>query len=231
MQQRYYDPLIGQHFLSVDPVTAYSPGGAFNQYWYANANPYRMVDPDGRDPGESEEERRRANEQAAQKAYEEWRRQQAQIANAMLRYTSAHGGSKSQAQAAVTVPQAPPGVNVDTNIGTATKVRNVSTFVGGFSGIAITYVTFYELVRNGGPWDYKQSGRQYEEFGNFNYGAAGSAMGIPREVLLRGAGWAQTRAGTSLPEWGSPLGSQPFGDDPQDQEWIQNGIDYYESTK
>lgn len=47
MQQRYYDPLI-PHFLSVDPVTAYSVGGAFNRYWYANANPYRMIDPDGR---------------------------------------------------------------------------------------------------------------------------------------------------------------------------------------
>jgi hypothetical protein len=34
-------------------VTAYSPGGEFNQYWYANANPYRMVDPDGRDPRRS----------------------------------------------------------------------------------------------------------------------------------------------------------------------------------
>lgn len=44
------DPLIGQRFLSVDPVTAYSPGGAFNQYWYAAANPYGLVDPDGRDP-------------------------------------------------------------------------------------------------------------------------------------------------------------------------------------
>jgi RHS repeat-associated protein len=52
MQQRYYDPLIGQHFLSVDPVTAYSPGGAFNQYWYAKANPYGFVDLDGRDPGD-----------------------------------------------------------------------------------------------------------------------------------------------------------------------------------
>lgn len=52
MQQRYCDPLIGQRFLSVDPVTAYSPGGAFNQYWYANANPYGMVDPDGRTPNE-----------------------------------------------------------------------------------------------------------------------------------------------------------------------------------
>ena len=48
MQQRYYDPAIGR-FLSVDPVTAYSnPVGAFNRYWYANNNPYRFTDPDGR---------------------------------------------------------------------------------------------------------------------------------------------------------------------------------------
>ena len=49
MQQRYYDPLIGHHFLSVDPVTPNSSGGMFNRYWYANANPYRFSDPSGRD--------------------------------------------------------------------------------------------------------------------------------------------------------------------------------------
>jgi len=48
MQQRYYDPVIGR-FLSVDPVTAYSsPGANFNRYWYANNNPYKFTDPDGR---------------------------------------------------------------------------------------------------------------------------------------------------------------------------------------
>lgn len=48
MQQRYYDPEIGR-FLSVDPVTANGNGGAnFNRYWYANNNPYRFTDPDGR---------------------------------------------------------------------------------------------------------------------------------------------------------------------------------------
>lgn len=48
MQQRYYDPAIGR-FLSVDPVTADSGTGAnFNRYWYANNNPYRFTDPDGR---------------------------------------------------------------------------------------------------------------------------------------------------------------------------------------
>ena len=48
MQQRYYDPLIGR-FLSVDPVTTNSSTGAnFNRYWYANNNPNKFVDPDGR---------------------------------------------------------------------------------------------------------------------------------------------------------------------------------------
>lgn len=48
MQQRYYDPGIGR-FLSVDPVTAYAmPGSNFNRYWYANNNPYKFTDPDGR---------------------------------------------------------------------------------------------------------------------------------------------------------------------------------------
>jgi RHS repeat-associated protein len=49
MQQRYYDPQVGR-FLSVDPVTADSSGGNFNRYWYANNNPYKFTDPDGRLP-------------------------------------------------------------------------------------------------------------------------------------------------------------------------------------
>ncbi|MDI9274313.1 RHS repeat-associated core domain-containing protein [Stenotrophomonas sp. PFBMAA-4] len=49
MQQRYMDPQLGV-FLSVDPVTAYEhPLGQFNRYRYANGNPYRFTDPDGRD--------------------------------------------------------------------------------------------------------------------------------------------------------------------------------------
>jgi RHS repeat-associated protein len=48
MQQRYYDPQIGR-FLSVDPVTADgNTGSNFHRYWYANNNPYKFTDPDGR---------------------------------------------------------------------------------------------------------------------------------------------------------------------------------------
>ncbi|UYB51262.1 RHS domain-containing protein [Xanthomonas sp. AM6] len=48
MQQRYYDSQTGR-FSSVDPVTAHNnPIGAFNRYRYAESNPYRFNDPDGR---------------------------------------------------------------------------------------------------------------------------------------------------------------------------------------
>jgi len=48
MQQRYYDQVAGR-FLSVDPVVPEAATGAnFNRYWYANNNPYKNVDPDGR---------------------------------------------------------------------------------------------------------------------------------------------------------------------------------------
>ena len=48
MQQRYYDPVAGR-FLSVDPVaTDGNTGASFNRYAYAGNNPYKNVDPDGR---------------------------------------------------------------------------------------------------------------------------------------------------------------------------------------
>ncbi|WP_333609521.1 RHS repeat domain-containing protein, partial [Arsukibacterium sp.] len=55
MQQRYYDPLIGR-FYSNDPVDMLghlqrgNPTMGFNRYAYANNNPYKYVDPDGRHP-------------------------------------------------------------------------------------------------------------------------------------------------------------------------------------
>jgi RHS repeat-associated protein len=52
MQQRYYDPVAGR-LLSIDPVvTDAVTGDSFNRYAYANNNPHRYTDPDGRDAAE-----------------------------------------------------------------------------------------------------------------------------------------------------------------------------------
>lgn len=53
MQARYYDPIIGR-FYSNDPVDAVeairrgSPVHGFNRYVYAQNNPYKYTDPDGK---------------------------------------------------------------------------------------------------------------------------------------------------------------------------------------
>lgn len=47
MQQRYYNSDIAR-FISVDPVVVGNDGENFNRYWYAAANPYKNIDPDGR---------------------------------------------------------------------------------------------------------------------------------------------------------------------------------------
>ena len=49
MQARYYDPVVGR-FYGVDPVGFQEDSiPSFNRYAYANNNPYKYVDPDGRE--------------------------------------------------------------------------------------------------------------------------------------------------------------------------------------
>ena len=59
-------------------------------------------------------------------------------------------------------------------------------------------------------------------------GGAGRAAGIPKNILVRGGGWAQNKARTSLDKWGKRYSKPPYGDDPKDQEQMEAGINYYE---
>ena len=72
--QRYYDQSIGR-FLSVDPVTANSANGSnFNRYKYAENNPYRFTDPDGRQSRELEYEYKRSGARAPPISDKDWLR-------------------------------------------------------------------------------------------------------------------------------------------------------------
>jgi len=115
------------------------------------------------------------------------------------------------------VPAAPPGVSVDKNISQAAQHRPATLS---------EYQWFKNQVGPKQPQDYKRVGSAYEAFGNFNYGATGAAMGIPDQALLRAAGYFQPSK-ASLPYFGHWWGGAPYGDDPADQLWIQQGIEYY----
>jgi Bacterial toxin 44 len=112
------------------------------------------------------------------------------------------------------VPPAPPGVSAGMNMEFAAQEWNPWWF--------------YYQVKGKSPWDYKQSGKRYEDFGNFNYGATGAAFGFPDTVLYRAAGWANQKADPTRTNLGKWYGSYPYGDDPEDQEQIKKGIKYCE---
>jgi len=117
-------------------------------------------------------------------------------------------------------PEAPEGASVEANI------KQAQDFVDNHN-IEESYFWFYGKVKNGAEWDYKQQGRQYENFGNWHFGVIGTAMGIPADTLRRLAGAAQIAAGTSdRDQWGHPLGQAPYGDDPADQDAIDKGIEW-----
>jgi len=123
------------------------------------------------------------------------------------------------------VPSIPAGVSLDENMRISKATRDSAKLVIGGEN-AFVYGVFYTKVRNGGEWDYKQRGRQFEEFGNFNYGATGTAAGIPEQILLRAAGAAQSQAGTSEADFGKWWKETPYGDDRVDQVWIKAGIEH-----
>jgi hypothetical protein len=78
---------------------------------------------------------------------------------------------------------------------------------------------FKSQVENHQPWDYKRYDPEFEDFGNYNYGYAGTRQGISAAILRAAAGYAQIRGGTS--EW--RFIDSAF-DDPKDQEQINRGI-------
>ncbi len=127
------------------------------------------------------------------------------------------------------IPKKPKGVDIESNIRQAERMRMILP-------PPVNLLWFYDQVHMAGPWDYKhQYGRPYADFGNFNFGATGAALGLSEDTLLRTAGWAQTRSGNSgegIPSGLSAAlagfgGKSPFGDDPKDQDWIRRGIEYY----
>ncbi|MEJ2405783.1 MAG: polymorphic toxin type 44 domain-containing protein [Candidatus Thiodiazotropha sp.] len=138
-------------------------------------------------------------------------------ADAMGRVLSRH---EAEAAGLLNVPVTPSGVSMDDNIR-----------MSHHHGFPQDLNWFRDQVKNKGPWDFKQQGAQYQDFGNYHYGVMAAAMGIPENVALRAAGYAQTEAGTNDSTWGSPtdLNSGPYGDDPQDQAQIKAGYDYYNS--
>ncbi|MSN97193.1 hypothetical protein F1B92_08485 [Campylobacter sp. FMV-PI01] len=83
----------------------------------------------------------------------------------------------------------PNGVSIDKNAKNGENIR-ASTSIANNTR---TILKFRALVKNGGPMDYKTQGKEFENFGNYNYGVLGRSMGIDKNFLNAAAGALQAK--------------------------------------
>jgi hypothetical protein len=122
-----------------------------------------------------------------------------------------------------TDPPPPPGVDLEKNM------REAEAHRGDLFWLK-------DQVNSGKPWDYKNvqgvnESERIEDFGNFNYGATGAALGVPDWMLYAAAGDKQLKDHPNDPEQTTSRWSYPYGDDPRDAEMIRRGIEYYRKWK
>ena len=188
--QRYYDPQIGG-FLSVDPAKVNTTTAAnFGRYYYANDNPYRFTDPDGRKTQEGEAEREKAK--ARREAYEQRQR----VRNSEMVITMPQSGSSAtptakQPKTSVT-PSSQIGIPATAG-GISIEVSTINPWTSGGGG---TYGLNLEYTKSNG-------------WGLFTYNTPNKT---PSSGFLVGPS-VQMNVATGTGDWSGPFdsGAGSFG--------------------
>lgn len=92
-----------------------------------------------------------------------------------------------------------------------------------------------DATKDGGKFDIKQKGGQFQKYGNFQWGVYAASMNLPPDVAMKMCGIYKSSENKSDPTWGevSDLtkdkpGKYPYGQNPQDAEAIKEGYKYYQ---
>jgi len=120
----------------------------------------------------------------------------------------------------------PPGVSVDKNMERAQQAVNGVAHIP-LPPDPVAYGLMTQLFSPDHEMDYKRGGHpEFRDFGNYNYGAVGSATGLTPYELHSAAGAVQMLQNHWEPSYGVPYLVPPFGDNRQDYEKIDEGIAY-----
>ncbi len=236
---RAYDPVLGRFVQPDSVVPDYKNPQSLNRYSYVLNNPVRYTDPSGNAPWEPEDEGGggEGGEAGGEIGPEQW-----------AGYTDPDfPDNLSDYYFSGDVP---PGVDVAENMDYAAGAGLGSVGSIGIAGLvesAASAIEFGWLVREEGDWDFKRGGhREYESYGNFSYGATGTAWGFSEEPLLRAAGVVQfltdvkhnvveSISNVFRDEKVAPVELKPgipgvsapyYGDDPKDQQMIRTGVSF-----
>lgn len=131
------------------------------------------------------------------------------------------------------IPEAPPGISVGDNMRRARDLQDtiMNEMPGDMPLPDPAYGIMTAWFPKGHEMDYKKDGDQYRDFGNFNYGAVGSTLGIGPYMLHGAAGLAQIKDGQWEQRFGLPFLTGRSGDNKQDYEKIDGGIAYERTHK
>jgi len=134
------------------------------------------------------------------------------------------------------VPPHPPNANVNANMAAVSPGPNPFGLPGNIDSISsATYsainwsARFQSWAQNvccwNSAWGYQSQGAQYDDFGNFNYGATGTALGLSSSELLIAAGIVKNFNYWSKGE-SNPYSNQPLTNDPHKMDMIVQGIKF-----
>jgi len=164
--------------------------------------------------------------------------------------TGVTGGAKGIDPCAKFLPaNIPSDVSIDENMKLAAEQKEAAlSRTNGEDGGDNTFglLRWFEgQMATGGSFDYnkRDTKETYDDLGNFNYAAMGSALGLSQDQLLRVAGWKRQNGG-SHPELGEGTppatryqavlgygGTYPFGDKRKSSIQIMRGVLYYDCRR
>lgn len=92
-----------------------------------------------------------------------------------------------------------------------------------------------ESTKDGGEFDIKQKGGQFQKYGNFQWGVYAASMNLPPDIAIKMCGIYKSGENKSRAGWGevSDLtkdkpGQYPWGQNPDDAAAIKEGYKYYQ---
>ena len=139
---------------------------------------------------------------------------------------------KTGTKSCPSVPAHPANANVNANMAQTNAAKPIP-LVGG-SALTASTVNAASWFNNvccwSSPWNYQADANgnwqpQYDDFGNFNYGATGTALGLPQAAVMWAGGlvkninyWSKGQA--------NPYRNQPYMNDRHKMSMIAQGIQY-----